>query len=114
MFRYRKGKYNNRKVTIDGITFDSAKEGDYYCQLKMLRMAGQIKDFERQVPYELQPKFKHEGKTIRAIKYIADFVVIYPDGSEEVIDVKGEPTDVYLLKRKMLLYHYPDINFKEV
>jgi len=40
MFRYRKGKYNNRKVTIDGITFDSAKEGDCYCQLKMLRMAG--------------------------------------------------------------------------
>ena len=34
------GKYHNRKVVIDGITFDSQREGDYYCELKMLRMAG--------------------------------------------------------------------------
>ncbi len=114
MFRYRRNKYNNRKVTVDGITFDSAKESEYYSQLKMLKKAGVIKDFERQVPYELQPKFKRDGKTVRAIKYIADFVAIYPDSSVEVVDVKGDPTEVYKLKRKMLLYHYPDINFKEV
>lgn len=30
------GKYHNRKVVIDGITFDSQREGDYYCELKML------------------------------------------------------------------------------
>lgn len=34
------GKYHNRKVVIDGITFDSQREGDYYCELKMLRMGG--------------------------------------------------------------------------
>ena len=42
------GKYHNRKVVIDGITFDSQREGDYYCELKMLRMAGEVIDFERQ------------------------------------------------------------------
>lgn len=107
-------KYNNRKVVIDGITFDSQKEGNFYCELKMFRMAGEVKDFSLQVPYELQPKFKCSGKTIRAIKYVADFVVTYADGSTAVIDTKGYKTKEYLLKKKMLLYRYPDINFKEI
>ncbi len=107
-------KYHNKKVVIDGITFDSKKEGNYYCELKILKMAGKVKDFEMQVPFELQPKFKHDGKTIRAIKYVADFVVNYPDGRQVVIDTKGFRTKDYLLKRKMLLYKYPDIVFEEV
>lgn len=108
------GKYHNRKVVIDGITFDSQREGDYYCELKMLRMAGEVIDFERQVAFELQPKFKHFGKTERAIKYIADFVVHYKDGRSVVVDVKGDKTDVYRIKRKMLLYKHPDMVFEEV
>lgn len=107
-------KYHNKKVVIDGITFDSQKEGNYYCELKILKMAGEVKDFARQVVFELQPKFKYEGKTIRAIKYIADFVVDYPDGRRVVVDTKGFRTKDYLLKRKMLLYKYPGIVFKEV
>ncbi len=107
-------KYHNKKVVIDGITFDSRKEANYYCELKILKMAGKVKDFEMQVPFELQPKFKHDGKTVRAIKYVADFVVHYPDGQQVVVDTKGFRTKEYLLKRKMLLYKHPDILFKEV
>lgn len=107
-------KYHNRKTVVDGITFDSKKESDYYCQLKMLKMAGEIDDFELQVPFELQPKYKRDGRIIKAINYIADFVVIYKDGHKEVVDVKGTLTDVYKIKKKMLLYKYKDIIFKEV
>ena len=107
-------KYGNKKAEADGIVFDSKKERNYYCELKMLKMAGQIKDFDLQVPFELLPSFKHKGKTIRGIKYIADFVVTYSDGKTEVIDTKGYRTRDYILKRKMLLHKYPDINFKEV
>ena len=107
-------KYHNKKVECDGIIFDSIKEKNYYCELKILRMAGEVIDFERQVTFELQPKFKCAGKTIRAIKYVADFVVTYADGSIAVIDTKGYKTKEYLLKKKMLLYRYPDINFKEI
>ena len=107
-------KYYNKKAEADGIVFDSKKERNYYCELKVLKMAGQIKDFDLQVPFELLPSFKHKGKTIRGIKYIADFVVTYPDGKTEVIDTKGYRTRDYILKRKMLLHKYPDINFKEV
>ena len=45
---------------------------------------------------------------------MADFVVTYSDGHVEVIDVKGVRTDVYKLKRKMLLFKYPDLIFREV
>lgn len=107
-------KYHNKKVECDGIIFDSIKEKNYYCELKVLRMAGEVIEFERQVTFELQPKFKHAGKTERAIKYIADFVVKYKDGRTVVVDVKGFRTKEYLLKRKMLLYKHPGILFEEV
>lgn len=107
-------KYHNTKCEIDGIKFDSQLECDYYCQLKMLRMKGEVKDFDLQVPFLLQPSFKRDGKTIRAIRYIADFVVTLADGTKEVVDTKGYPTPEYKLKRKMLLYQYPNIIFREI
>ena len=110
----RENKYHNAKCEADGIVFDSVLEKNYYCELKMRRMAGEIKDFELQVPFILQPSFKRNGKTERAIKYIADFVVHYPDGHKQVVDTKGMRTEMFKLKRKMLLYKYPDIDFLEV
>lgn len=110
----RENKYHNNKCEADGIVFDSVLEKNYYCELKMRRMAGEIKDFELQVPFILQPSFKRNGKTERAIKYIADFVVHYPDGHKQVVDTKGMRTEMFKLKRKMLLYKYPDIDFLEV
>lgn len=37
MFRYN--KYNNKKVEVDGIKFDSIKEATRYKQLKLLERA---------------------------------------------------------------------------
>ena len=80
----------------------------------MLKMVGIVDDIELQVPFELVPKFKYKGKTIRAMKYIADFVVTYTDGHKEIVDVKGFRTEAYGLKKKLLLSQHPDIDFKEV
>lgn len=110
----KRSKYNAKKTTVDGITFDSKKEADYYCELLIMKMAGEVISFEMQVPYELQPKYQRNGKTFRAIKYIADFVVTYADGHVEVVDVKGVRTKEYRLKRKMLEYKYPNILFREI
>lgn len=110
----KKSKYLNKKKTVDGITFDSQKEAEYYCQLKFFLKAGYVTKIERQVAYELQPAFRHEGKGERAIKYLADFRVTYKDGHVEVVDVKGMRTDVYRLKRKLLLFKHPDMIFREV
>lgn len=101
-------KYKNQKVTIDGITFDSLKEGGRYRVLKLLVKAKEIKDLELQKKFELQPAYTNaNGKHIRAINYLADFY--YYDnklGCYVVEDVKGFRTKEYLLKKKMFEYKY--------
>lgn len=110
----RESKYHNKIAYYDGIAFDSIKERDYYADVLLpLKWAGEIKSIDMQVSFVLQPPFKHGGKTIKGIKYVADFVITYPDGRKKVIDTKGFRTKEYQLKRKMLLYKYPEIDFEE-
>lgn len=101
-------KYRNKKTN----GYDSAKESYRAGKLKLLERAGEITDLQEQVTFILQDKFKRDGKAERAITYIADFVYIQ-DGKKIVEDVKGFKTDVYKIKRKMLLFRYPDIVFLE-
>ena len=101
----RYNKYGNKRTVIDGIKFASKKEAAYYQELKLREKAGDIMGFKCQPIFELQPKFKHEGKTIRSITYIADFLV-YHDGFNEVVDVKGVQTAVFKIKWKMLLWKF--------
>jgi len=73
--------------------------------------SGDIVHYELQKPYELQPKFVHNGLNVRPITYVADFFIVYKDGSEVVIDTKGCPDSVALLKRKLFWYHYPTVDY---
>lgn len=101
------------KRTYDGITFDSVLEMKYYRDvLCPLVESGDVVSYELQKPYELQPKFVHDNKSVQSIKYVADFYITYKDGHEEVIDTKGCPDSVAILKRKLFWYKYPDINYK--
>lgn len=108
-------KYHSRKVTVYGITFDSKREANRYCELRLLEMAGKIKELKRQVQFVLQPSFKKNGKTIRAITYVADFEYYDLEKGKYIVeDVKGYKTDVYQLKKKLFEYHYPDQTIIEV
>ena len=108
-------KYHSKKVIVDGITFDSKREANRYCELKLLEKGGKIKDLKLQHHFELQPSFRKNGKTIRAITYVADFVYFDLERMKNVVeDVKGYKTDVYQLKKKMFEYKYPDLNIIEV
>ena len=81
----------------------------------MLKMGKIVKDFDCQVAFELQPKYtNNKGEKVRAIKYIADFIVEYMDGHVEVVDVKGVRTKDYILKKKIFEYKYPQYKFVEV
>lgn len=93
-------KYNNTKIRVDGRLFDSKAEAARWQELCLLERAGEIKELERQVEYELIPKQKGE----RAVKYIADFRYVDHDGKTVVEDTKGVRTPVYILKRKLMLY----------
>ena len=94
------------------MVFDSALEMRYYTEVILPGvLSGDITHWERQKPYELQPKFKWGGKTIRAIVYVADFYIERADGTSLVVDTKGNPDAVALLKRKMFHYKYPDVPY---
>ena len=112
-----RSKYNvdkdTAKRTYNNIVFDSVLEMKYYRDVILPNVeSGLIEYYELQKEYELQPKFTHNGKTVLPIKYVADFYIEYTDGHKEVIDTKGLPDSVALLKRKMYWYHYPDVDYK--
>ena len=107
----KRNKFNAIKTTIDGITFDSRKESVRYSQLKLYEKGGLISDLRLQVPYELIPKLVINGKTERAIKYVADFVYYDTVHKVEIVeDVKGMITDIFKIKyRLMKVLHGIDI-----
>lgn len=111
----RSSKYGSRKIEIDGEIFDSKKEARRFQELKLMEAAGEITDLRRQVKYVLIPaQFEpdtigpkggvHKGKCLeREVAYYADFTY-QKDGETIVEDVKGLRTDVYILKRKLMLW----------
>lgn len=98
-------KYNNLKSEYKGMKFDSKKELNYYIRLEKMEQAGEIKNLQRQVKFELQPGFEFKGKRIRAICYYADFTYDTPDGKHHIVDTKGMRTDVYKIKKKLMQYN---------
>lgn len=109
-------KYNAKKTNVDGIKFDSIREADRYCELKLLEKAKEIRNLELQPRFLLQDKFKDKmGTTHRKIEYVADFSYIDNDGKAIVEDVKGVLTDVYKIKKKMFLKIYDEqYEFREI
>jgi len=101
-------KYKNQKTTIDGIKFDSKKEAKRYQELIFQQHCGIIHDLELQPSFIVQESFQYRGKTIRQIKYTADFYY-RKDGEFVVEDVKGgnaTKTRDYILRKKMFLKRY--------
>lgn len=97
-------KYHSRKITKDGMTFDSVKEYRRFCELSLLERAGAIADLKRQVKFELIPSQRVDGKVVeRPCTYVADFV--YQEGGRTVVeDTKGFKTPDYRIKKKLMLY----------
>lgn len=128
-------KYGNKKVTVDGIKFDSKKEADRYTELKLLEKAGKIHGLELQKVFELIPaqyeeKFTGERykkgvnkgapklKKVcleKAVTYKADFCYFVNNGHNTFVveDTKGMRTKDYIIKRKLMLYVH-QIKIKEV
>ena len=123
-------KYKNKKYTApDGEVFDSYREYKRYCELKMLERAGQIRELKRQVKFVLIPtqraytmevykKGEHKGELKQGkvlekeCAYYADFT--YYDGDLYVVeDAKGVRTEVYNIKKKLMLKVH-GIRIKEV
>ena len=105
----RPSKYKNRKVTVDGVTFDSAGEARRWAELQLLEKSGAIRNLERQVRVPLVVN----GQKICAV--VGDF--LYFEGQKRVLeDHKSEFTrrlPVWRLKKKLLAALYPAIEIRE-
>lgn len=127
MWRQPNNKYNNKKITTEEGVFDSKKEYQRWCELKLLQKLGEIEDLQRQVEFELISA-KREAPTVNSrgtvklgkviekkCSYYADFTY-KKDGELTVEDVKSEITrknPEYIIKRKLMLDRH-GIRIKEV
>lgn len=120
--RMKRSKYGATKVTVEGIQFDSRKEGERYLTLREKEKRGEISDLRIQVPYELLPAIYHDETIVKhlktkdkvetkrvcdqkAVTYKADFVYKDALGTDVVEDVKGSKftiTKEFKLKEKMM------------
>ena len=104
----KRTKYNSKKIEIDNMKFDSADESKYYLYLKDLKEKGEVRYFLLQPKYVLIPKFVYFGEKRRELTYTADFLVYYPDGTFEAIDIKGFSSQQTEIRRKMFEYKFPN------
>lgn len=82
----KRSKFGNKYVVVDNIKFQSLKEAKRYGELKLLQAAGEIRDLQCQVAFELS------YRSVAICVYKADFVYRKPVARRwfrVVEDVKG-------------------------
>lgn len=105
MYRVRKfeNKYKNVKTEVNGITYHSKLEGKYAFELNARMLAGEIKEWERQVKIDLSVGGHH------ICNYYVDFAITHLDETREYVEVKGFETEVWRLKWKLFEALYSDL-----
>lgn len=99
--RFSNNKYHAKSTIYNGVKYHSKKEAAYAAELDLRQKAGEIERWERQVKISLDVNGFHIAN------YYIDFIVYYPDGTREYVEVKGFETEVWQLKWKLFeaLYH---------
>lgn len=85
---------------MDFEKYDSIGEANYYAQLRLRQMAGQISDLETQVRFPLMT-VRPDGLAVKVADYVCDFVWI-ENGVQFRADFKGAITDVAALKLRWM------------
>lgn len=105
-------KFRNVLSVYNGVRYHSKKEAEFAQGLDFrlsARGPERIKSWRRQVRIPLVV----DG--IKICIHVVDFEITYPDGSVELVEVKGYPTALWKLKRKLLEATYlkqnPEIKY---
>lgn len=101
----KRPKYNNCRFTDSEGSWDSKRERARWEQLRALESAGQVQELQKKIVFELIPVSIKNGKRLRPVTYIADFVY-YEDGVKVVEDSKGYRNKLYLLKKRLMWEKY--------
>lgn len=121
-----RNKYGAKSTVVDGVKFASKHEAERYKELKLMEKAGIISGLNMQVPFLLIPAQYEPPKTLKNGKkrrgrcierecvYKADFAYIQSDTGEMIVeDAKGFRTEVFKIKKKLMLQKY-NIRVREV
>ena len=94
-------KYGAIPTHLDGLAFDSKAEARRYQELKLMQAAGEIKHLE------CQPRYPLIVNGVRVGEYRGDFrYTETATGRIVTEDVKGVRTQVYALKKRLMLALY--------
>jgi hypothetical protein len=94
------GRLGNHIRKTNG--YASKKEAEMAAKLQALVRSGVYRDLKEQVKFELIPK--QDGEL--PCSYIADFQYVDDRGEMVVMDVKGYKTEIYRIKRKLMLWRH--------
>lgn len=102
-------KYHAKKVREDGYLFASKAEHKRYCELKLLRSAGEIWQLE------VHPRFSLVVLGIDCGTYTPDFAYLARinnvSGVKVAEEIKGFSTTDYKLRARLFAALYPTIHF---
>lgn len=104
----RANKYGAKKTTVDGLRFDSLKEARRYAELRLLEMAGKIRELETQPRFPITVvELWRPGRRslVHCGKFTADFRYVDVESGAVVIeDTKSRPTKTtaYRLRKRLV------------
>ena len=101
-------KYGNIPTEYRGGRFDSKKEARKAMELDLLVKAGEI------IKWEKQKKLSLDVNGMHIANYYLDFVLYYPDGTVEYLEIKSPitQTPVWRMKWKLSQALFKDKNIK--
>lgn len=105
---WRRPKYGNKHVVVDGVRFDSKREATRHKELLLLQRAGKISDLRLQPRFILAGavRFGDEKRLKPALRYIGDFS--YFEGNMLIVeDVKSPATAktaAFRIKRHLVMH----------
>jgi hypothetical protein len=93
----KRSKYGAVAVTYEGQRFHSKAELAFELHLKHLQALGKVAWWTRQVPFYLPG-----SDSVKALRYVADFLVVFTNGAVRIVDVKGMDTPNSKTKRAVI------------
>lgn len=91
----RRHKFNAKTKMYNGRTYHSKREAEHAMALDWMKKAGEIAQWHPQHKVALKVNGHH------ICNYYPDFLVILPDGSRQIHEVKGFATEIFRLKWKL-------------
>ena len=98
-----KNKFKARRTKCGHNHWHASEREALRCDvLYLLQRGGVISQLKQQPRFVLQKGYDYEGKKIRRLCYYADFSYL-EDGVKVIEDCKGYRTNVYKIKKKLVL-----------